>query len=51
MRLGRIRFSARKALIKHSNALKYLDFYSKTRAKNNYPAGREFETPALDGNS
>ena len=49
VRLGRIRFSARKAPI----ALKYLNFYSKTRAKNCHPAGRswpvahEFETPAL----
>ena len=55
VRLGRIRVPARKALAKHHNALKYLHFYSKTRAKNyhpvdrSWPAGGEFETPALQG--
>ena len=48
MRLNRIGFSARKALMKTSNALKYLHFYSKTWAKNDHPAGREFETPATE---
>ena len=48
MRLGRIRFFARKALIKTSQHLKYLHFYSKTWAKNHHPAGREFETPGVD---
>ena len=38
----------------HPNALKYLHFYSKTRAKNYHPAGRswpaglKFETPGLE---
>ena len=45
MRLARIRFSARKAVI---NALKCLHFCSKTRAKNYHPAGREFEIPAVE---
>ena len=47
MRLGCIRFSARKALIKHPNALKYLHLYRNTRAKNCHPAGHEIETPVL----
>ena len=32
---------------KNPNALKYLHFSSKTRAKDYHPAGREFETPDL----
>ena len=45
MRLGRIRFSARKDLINTSQCSQIPSyFYSKTRANNYHPADREFET-------
>ena len=36
-------------LIKHHNALNYLRFYSKMRARSYHPVCREIETPALKG--
>ena len=48
MRLGRIRFSAIKAVINASQWSQYFPFYSKTRVKNYHHAGREFETSALE---